>query len=334
MSTGILLVNLGTPSAPTRSAVAKYLREFLLDPHVIQRPWWFRYLLVCGLIVPFRAGKSAKAYQAIWTEQGSPLLVYSQQLQQALQERLGSETPVALGMRYGNPSIASALQSLKEHGVTDVKVIPLYPQATQSSTLTATEKVCEEATKLGLRTAVVPPFYDHPEFIEAHRLLLSAALADADYDRVLFSFHGIPEEHLLAVTPDCKPCLREATCPETCVKRAETDCYRWQCYQTARGIAAACGLSGDQFIVGFQSRLGRLPWIEPATDTLLDEMAAKGDKKILVLCPAFTADCLETLEEMGMANRERFLSQGGVQYDLLPCLNASPGWVNALANLI
>ena len=334
MTKGILLINLGTPAAPTKSAVSRYLREFLLDPYVVNRPWWLRYPLVCGLIVPLRIAKAVKAYRSIWTAQGSPLLLHSQQLQRALKQRLGDTVPVELAMRYGEPSITKALTALKNQGVTTVQVMPLYPQSTQSSTLTAVAKARAAAAKLGLELDILAPFYDRPEFITAHHALLAPALAAHNYDAVLFSFHGIPEEHLLAITPQCRGCLENGKCQPIDANEPEghrRDCYRWQCYQTAHIIAQAVGLASSDYVVAFQSRIGRLPWIKPYTDTILGELVATGKKKILVVCPAFTADCLETLEEMGVVNRQRFLAGGGERYDLVPCLNASDTWVWALA---
>jgi protoporphyrin/coproporphyrin ferrochelatase len=327
---GLLVLNLGSPDAPTPRAVRRYLRQFLSDPRVIDIHPVGRALLLNLVILPFRPRRSAAAYQKVWMPEGSPLLVHSRAFAAKLGERLGAAWRVELGMRYGSPSIASALGRLVEAQVDRIVVFPLYPQYASSSTGSS----LEETFRLAGRLEVVPPlqvvgdFYDEPGIIEAHAAIAAPILA-AGYDHVLFSFHGLPERQVKKTSPRC------FTSPQCCdaVTAENRHCYRAQCYATARALAARLGLREGTFGVSFQSRLGRTPWIQPHTDVELPKLAAAGKKRLAVFCPAFVADCLETLEEIGIRGREQFVRAGGEVCTLVPSLNATPRWVAAAARL-
>lgn len=329
MPTGLLLINLGTPDAPTTPAVRRYLREFLSDPRVIDINPIGRALLLNLIILPLRPKKSAHAYRAIWdAERGSPLLAYSKELAAGVRDKLGDSWRVELAMRYGNPSIASALDTLRGAGVDRIVVLPLYPQYAASSTATSVARVME---LVGARwdtvpLDVVPAFYDDPGFLGAFTTVAAPVLADARPDHVLFSFHGLPERQIRKSDPSGTHCLRDGCCDR--ITAANQGCYRAQCYATARELAAR--LSVTDYTVCFQSRLGRTPWIQPHTDVLLDELAKQGKKRLAVLCPAFVADCLETLEEIGIRARAQFKAAGGEELVLVPSLNATPAWIDAV----
>jgi ferrochelatase len=332
--TGLLLVNLGTPDAPETAAVRRYLREFLGDPRVLTMPAPLRWLLLYLIILPFRSPRSAHAYQAIWTEEGSPLLVHGRALRERLQERLGEGVRVELAMRYGTPSIRAGLERLKEAGITRVVAAPLYPQYA-SSTYGSTEEALRAVADAlgGLTLELVPPFYDHPAFLDAQAALAKPVLEALDPQKVVLSFHGLPESHLRKGDPTGSHCLTQADCCAA-VGEANRDCYRAQCYATARGIVERLGLAEDQWVVTFQSRLGPTAWIQPYTDATLDELVASGTRRVAVPSPAFVADCLETLEELGLQARENFEARGGEALRLVPSLNAEPPWVEALAQIV
>jgi protoporphyrin/coproporphyrin ferrochelatase len=332
---GLLLVNLGTPDAPETAAVRRYLREFLSDPRVLDIPAPARWALLELLILPTRPARSAEAYRKVWTDEGSPLLVHGQKLAARLEEALGQKWVVALGMRYGKPSLASALEKLSGAGMRNITVLPLYPQYASSSTGSTLERVFALAGQgwnvPSLR--VVPPFFDHPAFLEAWVEVARPALAEARADHILFSFHGLPERHILKSDGSGKHCLQSATCCDVEVVENRW-CYRSQCFRTARALTERLGLPRAQTTVSFQSRLGRTPWLKPYTDLLLGELAAKGVRRLAVLCPAFVADCLETLEEIGIRARADFLRAGGEALTLVPSLNAHPAFVRALVQLV
>jgi protoporphyrin/coproporphyrin ferrochelatase len=332
---GLLLVNLGTPDAPETAAVRRYLREFLSDPRVLDIPAPARWALLELLILPTRPARSAEAYRKIWTDEGSPLLVHGQRLAARLEETLGQKWVVALGMRYGKPSLASALEKLSGASVRTITVLPLYPQYASSSTGSTLERVFALAGQAwnvpSLR--VVPPFFDHPAFLEAWLEVARPALAEARADHVLFSFHGLPERHIRKSDVSGKHCLQSATCCDVEVVENRW-CYRAQCFRTARALTERLGLPRAQTTVSFQSRLGRTPWLKPYTDLLLGELAAKGVRRLAVLCPAFVADCLETLEEIGIRARADFSRVGGEALTLVPSLNAHPAFVRALVQLV
>jgi protoporphyrin/coproporphyrin ferrochelatase len=327
MSNGVLLVNLGSPASPAVPDVRRYLREFLMDERVLDLPFWGRFLLVYGLILPFRPKKSAEAYHKIWTPQGSPLIVTGRKVQQALQQRTGLQ--VELGMRYQQPSIAGGLLNLKNQGVTNVLVIPLFPHFAMSSYETAVERAKTVAARItpGLKLQFLPPYYQQPDYLQA--LADSAApYLKNSYDHLLFSFHGLPERHLVKADPTGQHCLKTAACCQTSSPAHKT-CYRAQCFKTVEGFVQRTGVT--KYSTAFQSRLGRAAWIKPYTDEELARLAMNGVKKLLVICPAFVADCLETLEEIGIRGRQTFRAAGGQDLQLIPCLNDHPTWLATLA---
>lgn len=334
MKQGILLLNLGSPDAPTTKAVRSYLRTFLSDPLVIDIPAVARNLLLYGVILPFRSPKTAEAYQSIWTEEGSPLIVYSEQLKLALQQKLDDNFFVALGMRYGNPSIENAVKELTVAGCERVAVLPLFPQYSLAATGSAVQLALQTLAPHYPESAitVIEDFYQDAGFIQAWAEQIKASLSAVDgWEKLLLSYHGLPVRHLEKA--GCQVCDMKAACPEILNKQS-AQCYRAQCYQTSRLIAGALNLNPDQYQVCFQSRLGKTPWIEPYTDLVLIDLARQGFKNIAIACPAFTADCLETLEEIGIRAREQWVGLGGENLTLIPCLNASASWVDALAKLV
>jgi ferrochelatase len=333
--TGLLVVNLGTPDEPRAGAVRRYLRQFLSDPRVIDINAIGRALLLNLFILPFRPKKSAEAYAKIWTERGSPLLFHSQDLCAALRTRLGDGWVVELGMRYQQPSLDAALGRLAAAGADRIVVLPLYPQYSASSTGSSIEEIFRIASRLWVvpSLAFVEPFYDDPGFIAAFGAVGAPILAAERPDHVLFSFHGLPERHMHKADTTGSHCLASAGCCDRIVD-ANRHCYRAQCFATARLLAAELGLAAGTWSVSFQSRLGRTPWIRPYTDVVIPELAAKGTKRLAVFCPAFTADCLETLEEIGMRARAQFKGAGGTELTLVPSLNATPAWVDAVIGLV
>ena len=328
---GILLVNLGSPDSPSISSVRKYLREFLMDPRVIDVPWPLRFAIVHGFILPFRPRASAEAYAKIWTELGSPLVMISTRVQQLLRDRTG--LPVELGMRYQNPTIASALARLIDAGVEDVLVVPLFPHHAASSYESAAERVKQVAAKAEprLRLTVLAPYYDRAEYIDA--LVASASpYLDQAHDHLLFSFHGLPQRHLRKANPACGDCLGLPGC--TSPGASERVCYRRHCLETVKQVIASKAIAPDRVSVAFQSRLGVDAWLEPNTHNEIVRLASEGVRKLIVICPAFTVDCLETIEEIGMRAKEAFLAAGGSEFTLIPCLNDHPAWIDGLASMV
>jgi ferrochelatase len=330
---GVLLVNLGSPESPRTPEVMRYLREFLWDSRVLDVNPVARALLLHLFILPFRSPRTAKAYQKIWTEEGSPLLVHGRNLAAAVASALGSSIPVALGMRYGKPSIGKGLIELQDQGADQIVVLPLYPQYASSSTGTVLEKVFKEA---GRSTNVsdlvtVPPFYDHPGFVKAFAAVGRPELEDMKPDHVIMSFHGLPERHIRRSDTSEAHCLESESCCET-LSPVNRHCYRAQCFATSRLLAAELGITS--YSVAFQSRMGRTPWIRPHTDVVLSELPSQGKKRVAVFCPSFVADCLETLEEIGIRGRETLLESGGEDLRLIPSLNVHPVWVETVLNLI
>ncbi|MHC4922042.1 MAG: ferrochelatase [Planctomycetota bacterium] len=331
---GVLLLNLGTPASPAVGDVRRYLREFLSDPRVIDLPRLPRWLLVHLIILPFRPRQSAAAYHKIWTDRGSPLLFHGHDLADKLGRALG--VPVELGMRYQEPSTASALQKLVARGVERIVVLPLFPQYSAAAWASAVERLYAEARKLNNLPPllVVPPFYAAPAFADALAATTRPTLATFQPDKVLMSFHGLPVRHIKkSDLSGGRHCLVESGC---CAQMGPANhyCYRAQCYATARALAARLQLDDDRYEVCFQSRLGRTPWIEPHTDRRLQALPAEGCKRLLVVCPSFVADCLETIEEIGIRGRETFLGAGGEELRLVPCLNSAQPWVDAVVQLI
>jgi ferrochelatase len=332
---GVLLVNLGTPDAPTPRAVRRYLREFLSDPRVIDMNPLGRKLLLELVILPFRPRKSAEAYQKIWTPEGSPLLTISRALEAKVRSSLGPGHAVELAMRYGEPSIPAVLERLRAAGARRLVIAPLYPQYASAATGSTLEAVFGALSRKQAIPAVsvVPAFYDDPGFISAFAEVAAPVLAREQPDHVLLSFHGLPERQVRAGDHSGRHCLQSEGCCDT-IGDANRDCYRAQCFATARALAAKLGLASGGFSVAFQSRLGRIPWIQPYTDARIGALAREGKKRLCVLCPAFVADCLETLEEIGLRARDQFLAAGGESLTLVPSLNASDAWVEALVALV
>ncbi len=332
---GVLLINLGTPAAPTTAAVRRYLREFLSDPLVIDINPVSRWLLVNLLIAPFRSPKSAAAYQKIWSPEGSPLMVHTLALGQAVSEKLGAGFSVEVAMRYGEPSIESAMAKLFERGVQEIRALPLYPQYSSSATGSTQEEVFRIAKQLRNITPVkfLLPFFDHPGFIGAFAEIGRKSLDEFRPDHVLFSFHGLPERQILKGDVSGRHCLQK---PDCCDKVIPVNglCYRAHSFATARALATALNIPTEQYSVCFQSRLGRTPWIKPYTDLLIPELVRSGKKRLAVFCPAFVADCLETLEEIGIRAREQAKSLGAEDLLLVPSLNSTPAWVQAVCSMI
>jgi len=329
---GVLLVNLGSPDSPSVPDVRRYLREFLMDGRVLDAPWPIRFFVVNGVILPFRPKQSAHAYQAVWTKEGSPLVVTSRRVHAELQRRL--PMPVELAMRYQNPSIVSAVDKLQARGVTEVLLIPLFPHYAMSSFETAVERVKEVAAARvpGMTVRVQPPYYQDADYITA--LVASAEpWLKQDFDLLLFSFHGIPERHLRKSDPTKTHCL---TVPDCCnvASPAHAFCYRHQCFATVKAFVAKAGLPANKYAISFQSRLGRDPWLKPYTDFELERFAKEGVKKLLVICPAFVSDCLETIEEIGMRGCEQFMQASGKEFTRIPCMNEHPLWIAALEKMV
>ncbi len=326
---GILLMNLGSPDSTSTPDVHKYLMEFLMDGRVIDYPWLFRKILVGGLIVPFRAAKSAEAYKTIWTKEGSPLIVFSRQLRDALQEQ--TEMPVEIAMRYGHPSMEEGYERLLARipDLDEVIAVPLYPHYAMSSYETAVEHASAVYRRKNYHFALrfVPPFYNEPHYLRALSEHMRPWL-ERDYDHILFSYHGVPGRHIRKSDTTGNHCLCSADCCET-PSPAHARCYRHQCFTTTRELVRLLGIPAGKHSLSFQSRLGK-GWLEPFTDIRLAEMPGEGVKKLLIICPAFVSDCLETLEEIEIRGREIFLGAGGEEYAMIPCLNTEPLWVEAL----
>ena len=333
MPHGLLLINLGTPDEPTTPAVRRYLREFLGDPRVIDINPVGRALLLHLVILPFRPKKSAHAYRQIWDpERGSPLLYHSKDLVAGVATKLGPTWRVELAMRYGKPSIADAITALERAGVDRIVVLPLFPQYASSSTGTAVVRVMEVASERWNVPAidVVPAFFADPGFLDAFAAVARSPLTDFKPDHTLFSFHGLPERQIVKTDATGTHCLKLATCCDTL---ANPNCYRAQSFHTARALAERLGLAAEDYTICFQSRLGKTPWIQPFTDHVIDDLAKAGKKRVAVLCPAFVADCLETVEEIGIRAREQFKAAGGDELVLVPSLNATQPWIDAVSAL-
>lgn len=333
--TGILVVNLGTPDSYKSSDVARYLREFLMDGRVIDIPYWKRWLLVNGIIVPFRAPKVAREYKKLWMEGSSPLLHYGRNLSAKLQQKLGLGYQVELAMRYQNPSIGSALNKLQKAGVSEIIVLPLFPQYASATTGSVAEKVMDEVKKWQAIPSIrfINSYHQHPAFIESFAANGAPHLAEESYDHVLFSYHGIPERHLDKLALESKSCDRH-NCSCAAGKAENPYCYRSACFETTALIAERLGLKAGQYTTSFQSRLGKDPWIQPYTDAVVEALARKGVKKLLVLSPSFVADCLETTLEIGEQYHELFLENGGEAFRMVESLNDHDHWVEALIQIL
>ena len=327
----VLLVNLGSPDSPSVPDVRRYLREFLGDERVLDMPALARWALLEGIILRTRPKKSAHAYASVWSKEGSPLVAISHRVQQALSGSLGSDTPVYLAMRYGNPSVASVVAQLAADGVRELLLFPQYPHYAMSSWETVVVRVMEEVAKQGqkIRVTTVQPFYSDPDYIVALHAVAAPHLASG-YDHLLFSYHGLPVRHMRKADSSRCHCLTVADCCETC-SPAHATCYRAQCFATTRALTQRAQLDPARFSISFQSRLVGEPWLEPFTDFELERLPKAGVKNLLVICPAFVADCLETLEEIAGRGREAFLAAGGVKFLQIPCLNDHPAYIDFLA---
>ncbi|MDQ7066120.1 MAG: ferrochelatase [candidate division KSB1 bacterium] len=329
---GILLVNLGSPNSPTEADLREYLDEFLMDERVLDIPYWLRKLIVRGIVLPIRSKKSAHAYEQIWWPEGSPLLVLSERLQQAIQTRV--DMPVEIGMRYGEPSIRRGILRLLERSdgrLDELRLVPLYPHYAMATFETVVVEARRVLADLGhpIRLTVLPPFYDHPDYIEALYDSIRPYL-QSPFDYVLFSYHGVPERHLRKSDPTGQHCLRRLDCCQN-ASPAHRTCYRYQVMRTTEALAQKAGLPEGKYGLSFQSRFGPDTWLQPFTDEEIVRLAKSGVRNLTVLCPAFVADCLETLEEIGIRGREAFLENGGEAFTLIPCLNVNPRWIEVLA---
>ncbi|MCB0689007.1 MAG: ferrochelatase [Saprospiraceae bacterium] len=330
---GILLINLGSPDEPKRRDVDRYLLEFLTDGRVIDLPWLSRQLLVRGLIVPLRAKNSTKLYQQLWTEDGSPLKHFGEKVKQMLCELVDHQYPVEIAMRYQNPSIEDAVNSLMDKRVDEIIVFPLFPQYASATTGSAFQEVMKVFSDRQVIPSLVfiEDYYEHPAMIKVFADH-GRAFDLESYDHILFSYHGLPQRQLIKADP-CSHCLQSEDC---CQKITECNrhCYSAQCYATTQALAKALDLSEERYTTCFQSRLGKDPWAQPYTSVILEERAKAGDKRLLVFSPAFVADCLETIIEVGFEYKEEFLALGGEKIDLVPSLNDDPQWVNAIWQII
>jgi ferrochelatase len=332
---GVLLVNLGSPESPTAKDVKPYLDEFLMDKYVIDVPYLLRALLVRGIILRKRPEQSAHAYQQIWTDEGSPLVVLSQKMHKKVEKMV--DIPVALAMRYGSMTIQKGLQELKDKGVTEVMLFALYPQYAMASTTTiwalADELQKKHFPEMTLHK--VPAFYNKPDYIKVLSNSIKNHLGDFEYDKLVFSYHGIPERHVRKtdVTKKHKTFKTDVMCCEVGTPEAEF-CYRTHCYETTRLITEALNIPKDKYYVTFQSRLAGDKWLEPYTDVVLNNYPKQGVEKIAVVTPAFVTDCLETLEEIAMRAQEEFIENGGKEFLFVPCLNDDDDWCNVVANWI
>ena len=330
---GLLLINLGSPETPEIKDVRKYLDEFLMDERVIDIPYWKRFLLIKGIILNTRPKKSAKAYKKIWTKEGSPLIVFSEKFKEKVAQEI--DIPVALGMRYGSMSIKRAIQELKNQGVDSILSIPLYPHHAMSSTETVVVKVKEVIKNYfsNMHLDVLPAFYNDVDYINAMVKNIKNNLNGFDYDHILFSYHGLPEHHIIKTDPTNSHCKIDGSC---CNKPsiAHKTCYRHQCFETTKLIAKELGLKEDAYSNSFQSRMLKDPWLKPYTDFELVKLPKQGVKKLAVITPAFVADCLETLEEIAMEGKNDFLNAGGVEFKHIPCMNDSEEWVDALSKWV
>jgi ferrochelatase len=330
---GIILMNLGSPDSTGVKDVRAYLMQFLMDKRVIDYPYLSRKLLVGALIVPARAPKSAAAYKTIWTKQGSPLIVLTRQLKEALQELIAE--PVEMAMRYGNPSVDDGYHNIirRMPDAEEVLAIPLYPHYAMSSYETAIEYAREihKKNKYRFRLRFMKPFYNDMNYIEALSENIRPYLQQ-DYDHILFSYHGLPARHIRKTDPTKNHCLQANDCCQS-LSAAHATCYRHQVFATTGLVAEKLGIPAHKFSLSFQSRLGK-GWLEPFTDLRLEEMPKQNIKKLVIVCPAFVSDCLETLEEIVVRGRKSFMNAGGESYTVVPCLNTGPLWVKTIARWI
>lgn len=315
--------------------VKRYLREFLGDERVIDKPAQpFRWLLVNGIIVPFRGKKSAHAYSQVWTKDGSPLVVISRSVHAKLAAKLGPSTPVYLAMRYGQPSIAAVMAEIAAAGVEELLLFPQYPHYAMASWETVVVRVMEEVARQTskLKVTTVQPFFADPDYIDTVHAV-SAPYLQKPHDYVLFSYHGLPERHMRKADSSQAHCMKVPDCCNTC-SPAHATCYRAQCYATTKAFVARAGIPASKFSVSFQSRLAGEPWLSPYTDYEFERLPKAGFKRLLVMSPAFTADCLETLEELQQQGRESFMEAGGESFEQIPCPNDHPAFIDFLATRV
>ncbi|MCF7709102.1 MAG: ferrochelatase [Verrucomicrobia bacterium] len=332
MSKGVLLVNVGSPASTSIRDVRRYLREFLMDPYVLDAPYPVRFMIVNLIIAPFRSKKSARAYRRIWREDGSPLIALSRALAESVQERVS--IPVRFAMRYGEPSIESVIGGLRELGVRELLLIPLYPQYAMSTRQTTIEKVKSVLGRMNdeMRLTVKRPFFDDAAYMNSLISSARPALTEG-FDHLLFSFHGLPERHVRKTDPTGNHCLSSDDCCDNPGAALET-CYRAQSLAMVKTFARVTGIEGSRISYAFQSRLGKGEWLKPYLNDELLRLSGRGVKDLAVICPSFVSDCLETLEEVGDGAREKFLSSGGRRFTLIPCLNDHPHWINTVAGWI
>ena len=326
-------MNLGSPDSTKVKDLKKYLDQFLMDERVIDKPWLSRALLVKGIITPFRAAKSAEAYKKIWTDEGSPLIVITRQLQRALQNEI--EEPVEIGMRYGNPGVEAGFEALLKRNpfIEEVIAFPLYPQYAMSSYETAVENAKEihQKKKYSFKLSFVNPFYNERNYLQALANSINPFLTQS-YDQILFSYHGIPGRHIRKSDVTGRHCLQTENCCEV-ASPAHAHCYRHQVFTTTKLVTEILQIPGDKYSISFQSRLGK-GWLTPFTDIRLKELPGEGIKKLLIICPAFVSDCLETLEEIAIRGKEIFMDAGGESFTMIPCLNDNESWVKAVAGYV
>ena len=330
---GGLLINLGSPDSPNPKDVKRYLGEFLMDERVIDLPQALRTFLVKGIILNTRPKKSAKAYKKIWWEEGSPLIVLSKRLQQAVQSRVS--IPVELAMRYGSPSIEEGIKQLVDQGVDEIMLIPLYPQfamATTETILVLAEEIRAQYYP-HVSFTILPPFYNHPDYVRVLSESILEDLKDKEWEHLLFSYHGVPERHIRKSDVTKSHCKMDKSCCQTASK-AHQYCYRHQCYETTRLVAEYLELKEGTYSTSFQSRLGVDPWLQPYTDQTVARFAKSGVKNMAIATPAFVSDCLETLEEIGMEAAEDFEEKGGEKLHVIPCINDRSDWVNVMSRWI
>ncbi len=330
---GVLLLNLGTPDSPETSDVRKYLREFLMDRRVIDIPVVNRFFLINLIIAPFRAPKSAKVYKELWTKEGSPLKTTSIQVEKLLQESLGSDYQVVLGMRYQNPSIGVALKQLENVGLEKIIIIPLYPQYASASTGSSHEEVMRIIKKWEIipELRFISDYSGNEQMVNIFARLGKKHIAERKYDHYLFSYHGLPERQILKGS--CNNYCKLGNCCNS-YNQYNRFCYRAQCFNTSRLLAKGLNLKEDDYTVSFQSRLGKTPWIKPYTDNIIKELVKKGKQSILCFSPSFVADCLETTIEIGEEYKELFEKEGGKHWQLVESLNSDPEWIECLANMV
>lgn len=329
---GVLLVNLGTPRSPSIKHVYSYLTEFLTDGRVIDLSWIKRQLLVRGIIIPTRVRQSAAQYKAVWGPEGSPLMFHGRSVEKKLQEALGPSYKVVLAMRYQTPSILEGLEALKKENLDEIVVIPLFPQYASATTGSVHEEVMKHLKKWQVipKMTFLNHYFDHPALLEAFAKKGRQYPLES-YDHILFSFHGLPERQIRKIDVSSH-CLKEGCCSAICA--SNKNCYKGQCYATARGIVEKLGIAKDKYTVCFQSRLGKEPWIQPYVTDLIEEWGKKGGKKILVFSPAFVCDCLETLHEIQTEYGKEFVDLGGERLDLVEGLNDDPLWIDTLKQLV